>query len=75
MFMLGVYSFVSSYLRIIRAIGGVVRSGLIYFIYSVFTTVVVRSAVTGPDSSRVLLPAHRSNMSQINMITHPVTLN
>jgi len=35
---------------------------------------IVRPAVTGQDSSRVLKPAHRSIMPQINMIPHPVTL-
>jgi len=35
--------------------------------------VVVRSAVTGQDSTNVT--AHRCTMPQINMITYPVTLN
>jgi len=41
--------------------------------------VVVRSAINDLDSSRVLLCQHRlsqwSIMPQINMISHPVTLN
>jgi len=36
-------------------------------------TVVVRSTVTGPDSSRVT--AHQSTISQMNIIPHPVILN
>jgi len=38
--------------------------------------VVVRYAVTGPDSSRIFkLLAHRSTIPQINMIPHTVILN
>jgi len=39
------------------------------------STVIVRSAVTGTDSSRVYVPAHQSTMLQMNMMPHPVTLN
>jgi len=45
-------------------------SGLTSFVSSLelCTTVVVKSAVTGADSSRVFtMPAHRSTMPQINM--------
>jgi len=35
---------------------------------------VVRAAVTGPDS-KFMMSAHRSAMPQINMIPNPVTSN
>jgi len=40
------------------------------------TTVVDRSAVIGRSRLKpgFKMPAHRSNMPQINMIPHPVTL-
>jgi len=40
--------------------------------YNVCMTVVVRSAVTGPDSSHVSVnvPAHQITMPQLNMISH-----
>jgi len=39
-------------------------------------TVIVRSVVTGKDSSCFFnMPAHWSTMQQINMIPHLVTLN
>jgi len=40
------------------------------------TTVVVRSAVSGPDSNQELMCQHtKVPMPQINIIPHPVTLN